>query len=98
MLDASSRSKHSRSQRMRNSLKEIIEDPPRYLSKEFIYALKVLSNRVDNAKDTPVSYETNRLKFTPPTELGPGQYFKRSNVDRVKIPTKLTLKNFESKL
>ncbi|OMJ76734.1 hypothetical protein SteCoe_23848 [Stentor coeruleus] len=96
MLGISSRSRHSRSQRMKNSLKEIIEDPPRYLSKEFIYAIKVLSNRVDNSRDTPVSYETNRLKFTPPTGLGPGQYFKRSSIDRVKIPTKLTLENFES--
>ncbi|OMJ77191.1 hypothetical protein SteCoe_23266 [Stentor coeruleus] len=96
MLDISSRSRHSRSQKSKNKLKEIIENPPRYLSKEFVNALKVLSNRVDNNRDTPVCFETNRLKLNPPTDLGPGQYFKYSNIDRIKIPIKLTLKNFES--
>lgn len=66
------------------------------LPTEFINAVRTLSNRVHSGRDSLKVYESSRFKPNSPSSLGPGQYFKYTLNDSMKLPRPLTLKDFES--
>ena len=63
---------------------------------EFKTAIKILSYRVLNNKPANVTYDSSRLKFSTPTGLGPGSYFRSEIRDQLQYYPHLTVKDFEN--